>query len=534
MKLDTLFINGKVYPMVAPGHMKEAIGFAQGRIAFVGTNCEASALTADEIVDLEGQTALPGLVDSHMHMYAYCQSKSYVDLSKVKSLEEMIRLLRVKAGCTPDGHWIRGFNFDEAKWIDPIRPSRSDLDRVSIKHPVAIKRCCLHTAVANSLALRMAGIEEVPEEVLNGIIEVDHKGVPNGVLREGAISLIEDIAPDPLLDDQTRDRVFSEVLREMSSKGITGIHTYAAEPWHYYESTGVYESLFQKGALPLRVHVSRDKLFTKTLLTQEQKNNPYRFVTQGSYKLFCDGSMGARSAALKRDYSDDPGNRGFLMCGEKAMTEKLVTALEMGLQPAIHAIGDRALEQTVSAIEAALAVLRERKGKAYDPREYSFRIIHAQLIDNDLVRRMSRLPVYIDVQPVFLKSDANFIAQRLGAERLKGAYAWQTMLNAGLILAGGSDCPVEVYDPLQGIHTAVNGCDDPSIGETVSVFDAIAMYTKNPYKAAEMEQVLGTLETGKFADMVVLGQDPFEVDPSRIEAISVQRTYVAGRLMYQA
>lgn len=533
MKLDTLLINGKAYTMSAPGQTSEAIGFYQGRIAFLGTNQEASVLQADEVIDLHGQTVLPGMVDSHMHLYAYCQAKNGVDLSKARSLEDVVRLLRAAASRTPEGRWVRGYNFDENKWIEKVKPTRNDLDRASVKHPIMIKRCCLHTAVANSAAMRIAGIAEIPIEVPNGIIEVDPKGFPNGTLREGAISLIEKIADNPLNHEQTRDETLEMAMRKMVSKGITSVYTYAAENWGFQESTDIYRRLYDRNKLPLRVNVSYDRLFTKESLTEEEKNNPYRMVEQGSYKLFCDGSLGAHSAALKRDYADDPGNRGFLMYGGKTLTKKVVEGLKLGLQPAFHAIGDRALEQVVVSIENALEIMK-KEYPARPSTEYSFRIIHAQLVTEELAQRMGRLPVYIDVQPMFLKSDVNIITQRIGRERLKGAYAWQTMLDAGLILTGGSDCPVETYEPLKGIHVAVNGVGDGAIGETVSVFDAISMYTKNPYMAAGKDNVLGTLSCGKFADVVVLDRDPFTVCKTQIEKIKVLRTYVAGKLQYKA
>ena len=390
-----------------------------------------------------------------------------------------------------------------------------------------------HTVVANTTAMRIAGIAEIPIEVPNGIIEVDPKGFPNGTIREGAISLIEKIADNPLNNEEMRDETLEMTMREMLSKGVTAVYTYAAENWGFHESTNVYHRLYDRNKLPLRVNVSYDRLFTKENLTEAEKNDPYRMVEQGSYKLFCDGSLGARSAALKKDYTDDPGNRGFLMYGEKALTKKIVEGLRLGLQPAIHTIGDRALEQAVSAIETALEIMKKDYPER-PPKEYSFRIIHAQLITEELVQRMSKLPVYIDVQPIFLKSDINFISQRIGQERLKGAYAWQTMLEAGLVLTGGSDCPVETYEPLKGIHVAVNGVGNGAIGETVSVFDAISMYTKNPYMAAGKDNVLGTLSHGKFADVVVLDRDPFAICKTQIGKIKVLRTYVAGKLKYKA
>ena len=538
--LDKLFINGEIYSMKKEGEKFQSLGVKDGKITFLGTDEEAKNVSSKELIDLKGKMMIPGMADAHLHLYAYCQNLTFVDLSKVHNINEMINLMKEKVKNVKKGDWVKGVNFDQSKWKENRFPTLEEMDSISKDNPVIIKRCCLHAVVANSKALEMASIGKNYQVGSGGIVELDKEGMPNGILREQSTKVFDDILPDPLKDIEVQKRIMQDVLNDMSSKGITTIHTYAAKIWQYNEDINIYKNFEKEGKLPLRVTVCIDELFEPEILTKEKLNNPYRKVQLGAYKIFSDGSMGSRSAALKEPYSDDPENSGFMLFTQEELNNKILIGYEHGLQPAIHAIGDRALDMTLAAIEHTLKTTKE-KGMTDEEQKnrLPFRIIHVQMIDDDLLERMKKLPLVLDIQPIFLCTDLHWIEDRIGKERLKGSFALKTMEKAGLIQTGGSDCPVETYEPLKGIYAAVTRQDMegyPTEGflpeERLSVYEALCMYTKNVPYATGQESVLGTLEIGKFADLTVLEKNLFKIDKKEIKDIKVEQTYVAGNCVF--
>ena len=538
--LDKLFINGEIYSMKKEGEKFQSLGIKDGKITFLGTDEEAKNLSSKELINLKGKMMIPGMADAHLHLYAYCQNLTFVDLSKVHNINEMINLMKEKVKNVKKGDWVKGVNFDQSKWKENRFPTLEEMDSISKDNPIIIKRCCLHAVVANSKALEMASIGKNYQAGSGGIVELDKDGMPNGILREQSTKVFDDILPDPLKNIEVQKRIMQDVLNDMSSKGITTIHTYAAKIWQYNEDINIYKNFEKEGKLPLRVTVCIDELFEPEILTKEKLNNPYRKVQLGAYKIFSDGSMGSRSAALKEPYSDDPKNSGFMLFTQEELNNKILTGYEHGLQPAIHAIGDRALDMTLSAIEYTLKTTKE-KGMTDEEQKkrLPFRIIHVQMIDDDLLERMKKLPLVLDIQPIFLCTDLHWIEDRIGKERLKGSFALKTMEKAGLIQTGGSDCPVETYEPLKGIYAAVTRQDMegyPIEGflpeERLSVYEALCMYTKNVPYATGQESVLGTLEIGKFADLTVLEKNLFKIDKKEIKDVKVEQTYVAGNCVF--
>ena len=538
--LDKLFINGEIYSMKKEGEKFQSLGVKDGKIVFLGTNDEAKNVSSKELIDLKGKMMIPGMADAHLHLYAYCQNLTFVDLAKVHNINEMISLMKEKVKNVKKGDWVKGVNFDQSKWKENRFPTLEEMNSISKDNPVIIKRCCLHAVVANSRALEIAGIGKNYQAGSGGIVELDKNRMPNGILREQSTKVFDDILPDPLKDIEVQKKIMQDVLNDMSSKGITTIHTYAAKIWQYNEDINIYKNFEKEGKLPLRVTVCIDELFEPEILTKEKLSNPYRKVQLGAYKIFSDGSMGSRSAALKSPYSDDPENSGFMLFTQEELNNKILTGYEHGLQPAIHAIGDRALDMTLSAIEHTLKTTKE-KGMTDEEQKnrLPFRIIHVQMIDDDLLERMKKLPLVLDIQPIFLCTDLHWIEDRIGKERLKGSFALKTMEKAGLIQTGGSDCPVETYEPLKGIYAAVTRQDMegyPAEGflpeERLSVYEALCMYTKNVHYATGQESVLGTLEIGKFADLTVLEKNLFKIDKKEIKDVKVEQTYVAGNCVF--
>lgn len=540
MKLDLLLKNGNIYTMEYDGKKVESLGIKDGKIVFTGNNNDAEAYESEKIVDLDKKTVIPGMADSHMHMYAYCQNQTFVNLENVKSIDELVALMKKRVETTPIGNWIKGVNFDQTKFIENRFPTRHDLDKISMKHPIVIKRCCLHAVVANTAALSIAGVGVGYNAGSGGIVEFEENGHPNGILKEQSTKVFDDIMPDALSDEMEKKRIMLEVFKDMSSKGVTTIHTYAAKIWQYNEDINTYKELDRSGELPVRVTVYMDELFENEKLSIDQKIDPYRLAQLGGYKIFSDGSLGSRSAALYEPYDDAPSERGFVLYSQDEFTSKVLKAYQNGLQPAIHAIGDRALDMTLTAIEQTLEISKKNgMTEEEQSKRLPFRIIHVQMINDSLLSRMKKLPVVLDIQPIFLCTDYRWVEDRIGKERVKQAYTWKTLKNAGLIQTGGSDCPVETFDPIMGIYAAVSRSDKDGLpnggyypDEKLSVYEAIEVFTKNVHYATGQQDVLGTLEVGKFADLVVLDSNPFTIDESDLKNIKVTQTYVAGRRVF--
>lgn len=543
MKIDKIFGNGKIYTMTGERENVEALCVNDGKIVYTGKTKDALELyESDTYIDLKGKTMLPGLGDAHLHFFAYCQTHTNVDLGGCKTKDEVIARLAKKAAETPEGQWIKGSNFDESKWEteNDFLPTKEDLDRASTKHPIVMKRVCLHTAVANSLALDIANIGKDFIFGTGGVVELNADGVPNGVLREQATKIFDDLIPDPAKIPEIKEKIMKEALLEASSVGLTTIHTYAADIWKYTEDFSDYQQFDRSGELPLRVVIYLDTLYKKPYLTRKEMTSPYHKVTYGGYKIFCDGSLGSRSAKLFEPYADAAETDGILVQTQETLNEKMLTAYEMGLQPATHAIGDKGLDCVLNAIEYTLKKSRENGMTEQEQKERDpFRIIHAQMATDQMIERMKGLPVVLDVQPVFLETDMHWVAERVGEERAAYSYRWKTYKDAGLILTGSSDCPVEPFNPWFNIYTAVarkdfnhtpEGGYQP--GEKLSVYDALCMFTKNIHYAAGQDEFLGTLEPGKFADMVVIDRDVYEIPEDEIMDIQVEKTYLAGKEVY--
>lgn len=544
--IDKLFLGKNIYTMVKEGDKVEAVGVKDGKIVFAGDQAKAEELfDAAEVIRLaDDQAMLPGFGDSHLHFYAYCQSLTTVDLAGATTKAEALKRLADKAKETPEGMWIKGSNFDQSKWTDceDQIPTKEDLDKASCKHPIVIKRCCLHTAVANTMALEKAGVGKGYDFGVGGTVELDKDGMPNGIMREQASKIYDELIPDPLLDPAVKKDLMCKALKDVSAKGVTMLHTYAAEIWKYTENFDDYAALDKEGLLPARITICLDEMFDKPELTEEEKNDPYRKVQYGTFKIFTDGSLGSRSAALLAPYDDDPESQGIMVISQDDLNEKMLKGYEHGLQPAIHCIGDAGLDATLTAIEYTLEKSREHGMTEEEQKaRLPFRLIHVQMANEELIARMKKLPLILDIQPVFLVTDLHWIEERIGAERAKYSYLWKRFQDEGFIQTGSSDCPVESYDPRVGIYAAatrkdLNGYPEGGYhpDQLVSLFDAVCMYTKNiPYANGEQDY-MGTLEEGKFADMVIVDRDIFSRPAEDILNMQVEKTYLAGKEVFSA
>lgn len=523
------YINGTIYTMRAEGEMCEAFAVDHGKFLCCGSVEEILRLAGDgEVVDLHGAVILPGMIDTHQHVFSYARDLLKLNLKQTRSLSELKERIRERAKKTPKGQWILGTGFDQEQFDVPALPTKEDLDEVCPDNPILITRYCLHINVANSLALKLGGIGKGFVPKVEGTVAFGPDGEPTGVLwDQAAADLIAGI-PDPLASFEAKKDAVEQALKELNKCGLTGVHTIQGKHCDLFEYTDVYQALAEEGRLPVRVYLGFDEFpgcSIKTGLGDDM-------VKYGFYKIYTDGNMGGRSALLKEPYADEPGKNGVTNWTQEELDSMVWTAWERGIQTGVHAIGDGAIEMLLNSIEKANKKL---------PRENArFRLIHMSLLNEDLVRRMAKLPVIVDIQPMFVSTNVRWSESRVGHERAKYHYCWRRLIDEGLLLTGGSDSPIETYDPMKGIYaiTTRRGMDGyPKEGwfpeERVTVWEALSMYTRNAAYASFEENKKGTIEAGKLADFVMISRDVFLTPPEEIKDIQVLKTWLSGRLVYE-
>jgi predicted amidohydrolase YtcJ len=436
-----------------------------------------------------------------------------LDLSKTRSIEEMKKLVAKAGSQKSEDDWILGRGWDHEKLRDHRYPDRYDLEQAT-SNAVLLKRVCGHVAVASSKALSLAGINDDTPDPEGGVIVRDSKGKPNGVLKERAVELVEKVVPQFV--NETR-KALVLASRKLARLGITSLHCIVSDLNELVE----LRKLKRDGKIPQSIYAvvplaMLDQLTVLGLVT-ERGDAGFRI---GGLKLYLDGSLGARTAALNAPYNDDPGSNGMLTMSKKGLERVAVKARKAGFQLCIHSIGDRAVELAIQVFEGSF-------GARYC-REMRHRIEHASLVTKDSILKMRRLGIIASVQPRFVYSDS-WAKQRLGFERLRNLYPFASLNREGIILAAGSDCPVEDPNPFEGVWSAVAhpGLDGR---ESLTVSQALAAYSRNAAYASFCEDGRGTLEPGKIADMVVVDRDPFECRLDSLRGTRVLETIIGGRV----
>lgn len=527
--MPTAYVNGTIYTMRAEGDTCSAFVVEDGRFLYCGTDEEAKRLAAGgEVVDLRGAPVLPGMIDTHQHLFAYARDLRKLNLKNAASLSQLLEMIRQRAEDTPDGQWILGTGFDHEKFTDrKDLPTRQELDRVCPNNPLIITRYCLHVNVANSLALEIGGVGPGFQPKVAGTVEFGPDGQPTGTLRDQAAADIIARIPDPLSTQEGRKDAVERACRELNSHGLTGVHAIQGLHCNLPEYTDVYQDLADEGRLTARVFLGYDELPNCSIRTGLGDE----MVKYGFYKLYVDGNMGGRTALLTQPYTDDPTQYGIPNYTQEELDAKVKAGYERNIQVGAHVIGDKAAEMLTTAIERAY-----RANPKPDPR---FRMIHMSLLNEDVVRRIRSLPVVLDIQPMFVSTNVRWSESRVGHERSKYHYCWRTLLDNGMILTAGSDSPCESYDPMHGVYaiTTRQGMDGYPEGgwfpeERVTVYEALSMYTRNAAYVSFEEDLKGTIEAGKLADFVILDTDVFHTAPEKIKDIKVEKTYLGGKLVY--
>ena len=531
---EMIFKNANIRTMNDNKPKAEALAVAHGKIVFVGDDKEAASFQGPDtkIVDLDGQTVLPGFSDNHMHALAYGISLIEVPLSGLTSIKEVVKRVREKAQTLPRHKWILGRGWDQNQYVEDRYFNKSDLDEAASEHPVALIRVCGHVMTVNSKALEIAGINKDTPDPSGGKIDRDPQtNEPNGILREEAMRMVKQIIPPYTMED--KKKALSKAMSEALAVGITSVTTDDAVLAGGVDSCiTLYRNIWDEEQPAVRAYLLIAGEYLDDLIKSERMTGwGDDRVQVGPLKLFQDGSLGARTAAMLEPYHDSPDEKGVLIFSQQELDDIIEKAHKKGMQIAVHAIGDAAITSTLEGIEKA----QDKEPK----KDCRHRIIHFEVVNEDILQKTKELGIIADIQPKFLTTDGDWLDKRLGPERARYACAWKTILERGIPAVGGSDCPVEPFNPLLGIHAAVtrkvyNSPEDSWMPqEKLSVEEAVKLFTVDGAYGSFDEHKKGSLEKGKLADMVVLDKDPWTVEPETIKDINVLMTMVDGDVKYQ-
>jgi predicted amidohydrolase YtcJ len=518
---DTIFLNAQIITLDSRRPRAQALAIEHGHIAKIGTDRKVLSVAGKDtqVWNLDAATVLPGFTDCHTHLVGYAIQLYGASLRKATSISEIQSILRKQAKKTRLGTWVLGYGWDQEKLEERRFPNRFDLDAAVSDRPVCIFRVCEHVCVANSAALQLANITKTTTPPIGGVIDRQNEtGEPTGALRENAMDLV--LCHIPALDRAELRNAISLAMRKAVSSGLTSIHCVVDQPEH----VRVLQAINRAGELRARIYVLiPDAWLGPAGGTGISTGFGDEMLRIQAIKVFTDGSLGAHTAALDTPYTDSPETRGVLIHSQDQLNSMVESASRQEFQVAIHAIGDHAIAMALTAIENA-------RNSVPECDRLRHRIEHASVLNPDLIKRVKLARVIASVQPHFIPSDS-WVPARVGRERAKFVYPLKSLLKSGATVVGGSDCPVEPIDPLEGISAAVTSATE-DYGERVSIQDALKMFTKNAAYATHEEKLKGTIHEGKMADLVVLDQDPLRVSPEQIRKIKVLATVVGGRIMY--
>lgn len=539
--MKQIFINGKVF--TGDENLKSAFVVEDGLFSYVGNDEGAKQLasSSDQLIDLNGKFVSPGFIDSHMHIINYGHALEICDLiGATGSIDEVVNALTAfkNERNIPDGEWITGRGFNQDCFSGPKElPTRHDLDRVSTTHPISITRSCGHCLSVNTKALEMLGIDGSLPQPYGGQFDLDETGYPTGVFRDAAMDMIQTHFKTHTKADFKR--MIERVVKKLNSLGITGAHSddfCVFDKMDYEDVISAYKELEEEGKLTVRVNEQSQFVRPEDLKGFLKKG--YRTGTGtemfkiGPLKLLGDGSVGARTAFLTGEYADQPGEKGLAIFTQEQLDELIEIAHLGNMQIAVHCIGDGVLDMVLSSYERAFALAPER--------DHRSGIVHVQLTRDDQIEKMSRMHLHAYVQTAFLDYDAYIVESRVGKDLASTSYAFHTLKTLGCHVSNGTDCPVEIPNPLRGIQCAVTRMplkeDIPPYNpkECMTVSEALNSYTSEGAYASFEENVKGTIREGLYADFVILDANPFEVEPRFLHTIKALKTYLSGKIVYEA
>jgi predicted amidohydrolase YtcJ len=534
---DLIFINGNVYTANEKQPHAEAIAVKGDRIVFAGSNAEVKKYQSGQtrVVDLDGGTVVPGMTDAHHHLEGVGFREMTLNLEGITNLQDFLAKVKVKVDQAKPGEWVTGRGWIETFWQPPVFPTRWDLDKVAPNNPVILQRADGHGTVVNSAALKIAGITKDTPSPFGGEISKDKSGEPNGMLLDAARNLVARYIPPTSPADAERAVVLG-VQRDVSL-GWTQVQN----PGGDYRDVAIYRKLFSDGKIKLRIYkvLSAPGKEAQRLLAEGPIIGDYgNRLTVRALKFYADGSLGSRSAALLEPYSDASETSGFLTIKEEDLLPVLEEALRKGIQCETHAIGDRGNRFILDEYEKALKAVPPDQRKIADPR---WRVEHSQIVNPLDIPRFKKLGIIPSMQASHAIGDLHFAPARLGIKRLEGAYAWNSFVKSGVIVPGGSDAPVERGEPMIEFYAAVARKDIKGWSgegwhpeEALSREQALKMLTIWPAYSAFEENLRGTIEVGKLADLTVLSADIMKIPELDILKTHCMMTVIGGEVVYQA
>jgi len=528
---DLILVNARVHTADDARPLVSAFAVKAGRIIFAGSDREARALAGarTRVIDAGQGTVVPGMVDAHAHLLGLGTSLRNVQLAGSKTYEDVVARVVERAKTMKPGEWIEGRGWDQNLWPDKKFPTHEALSRALPANPVVLARIDGHAVLANAMAMKAAGVTAATKDPSGGRIERLADGSPSGVFVDNAESLIGRAVPNATRA-QTREAILAAIT-EANKWGLVGIH----DAGENRGTIDIFESLAREGKYNLRnyVLISGDSADIMHYFSVGPRSALYDGrIWVRSIKLYSDGALGSRGAALLAPYSDDPGNTGLLVTPPAVIQRIATAALRHGFQVGVHAIGDRGNRVVLDAYDAAL--------RAVPTADHRFRIEHAQVVALADIPRFATLGVIPSMQASHQTSDMRWAEARVGPERIKGAYAWRSLLNSGVVIPNGSDFPVEEVNPLISFHSAVSRQDAsnwPPGGwypeQAMTRDEALKAMTLWPAFAGFQEKVMGSISSGKYADFVILDRDIMTIPVEDILKTRVMSTWLGGKAVYE-
>lgn len=525
-----IFTGGPIYTGLDSAPTAEAVAVSGSEIVAVGTRSlvEEAAGDAVEIVDLKGAALYPGFTDAHAHLLGIGMRELTLNLEEVASVADLAAVVAETAEDAAKGETVFGRGWIETAWPEGRMPTRDDLDPVSPDNPVILTRADGHALVANTAALEAAGVTDETPDPEGGKIERDGSGRATGILIDNAMSLVEDLIGESSPDKKRE--AYAKASDVYAAYGWTGMHNMSVDP----ADVPMIETLSDEGALDIRVYNSVDRSGLAALAANGPRMSANGKVVTRSIKLYMDGALGSRGAALSEPYHDRPDTSGLLLMKKEDAMPVLAEALAAGVQVNTHAIGDRGNKLLLDWYEEAFAAHPDKT-------DLRWRDEHTQILHTEDIARFAELGVIPSMQPSHAIGDLFFAPDRLGPDRLAGAYAWRALIDAGSIIAGGSDAPVERGDPRIEFYAAVarkslKGYSDENWKpeQAVTREEALKMFTLWPAYASFQEDALGAIEPGKRADFTVFSKDIMTIPEEEILTVEPVMTVVAGEIIFRA
>ncbi|MGG1675485.1 amidohydrolase [Neobacillus sp. NRS-1170] len=528
----TIFTNGKIHTLDLTLPLVEAVVVENGRIIDLGSHHDMVlqwGRAGAEIIDMQGRTVSPGLIDSHLHLSGVAFNLLDLDLTGVRTKGEMLRRIESRAKTVAPGTWLVGMGWDENLFTEGTIPTIEELDYVAPHCPIYLKRICHHAFLVNSKAIEMSGYHPSIDIPVGGTVVLDPLSKkPTGLLLESASKIVTKNMPDKTYDELKSG--LRDAMNFAVSKGLTSVHTNDPAYLGGLDQTyQLYDELLNQEQVGLRSNLLIDYPFLKRLKERKMHAGFGNEILQiGAIKIFADGAFGRRTALLSEPYQDDPNQYGDAMLSQDALYEIVKEARDFSMPIAVHTIGDQALENVLDILDQFPTV------------DHRDRIIHTSLVRPDLVRRLEDRSRIADIQPRFVVGDYPWVRERVGEVREQYLYAWKTLLSAGVLCAGGSDAPVEPVDPLLGIHAAVTR---RAPGEThqgwnakekLSILEAIKLFTIGGAYATNEEHIKGTISRGKLADMTIYSKNLMTMEnPDELLSTEIEMTIINGEIKYQ-